>query len=1002
MLLATYNYYVDWNGDGDFFDANEDISQYVLSSSWQYGCQNGPPEHAAAGSCSLKLDNSSSIFSSFNPASPLYGKIRPGLAIRITMTIPGGSTVTMFQGYMQSLVPTVGDLVSVSTADLTGYGVLAQFGDDSDIEVPLQENITTGAAIGLLLDQAGISAGNRALDAGQSTISKWWVRQGSSRLDAMRELEDEELGRIREGKDGKVVFEDRSHPFAAPRSSAAQSTYGTGILRPYNLQQQDPLPGIFNKVQSNVRTFNKSDADIILVTLADVPGGVAGTPPVVPPNGSLTLNVEYPTPAAPSNYIAVNSWGMVDLAANTEIDGTGDDITPHVTPSKTEYGPKLTLTFVNNYSAPAYLTVLRIHGTAIVESDPIPIKSDDTTSQSMYRVHAFPYPSRWITNLKDGQAKLDYIVARFKDPRPRLTFEVRANYDAAHLAEVQARDVSDRIRVTAGSDFGLFVDAEFIIDYIAHSVDSGRLHTMTVQCTIAPTLQLGPSGTDYDPKTIPQPTTGGVDPVPDDLWTRAVLRDGRILFACAADKWNAGIDKADFRCKRIPLGDTYPDTVDLRLASEGGSDFDPVGDPNCFMIENLAASQAGINYQLFFDKTTGRGRYYFAFRLQNASGWSVWSDGNDHPQYVNDYGDTESSVAADTGPPSDWTVQIVAGPKSGTCQVVATRPKTNGNRIFSVFFQIRVTTEGGGSWRAIDADAGAAETFFDGSAIEAIYDPIAGTITFPPGTDFSACAGQDIMLVADVRKSSFNLPYCFWCGFSPDRISGTQLVGLSNLTFAFQPDSGGANAGKYVGVRCKLVRPPWSFIDLYGRNSPNTDGYQALAGYDGVGEYWLLPEGADTQTLSFKSDPIAIPAGKTLADLQGTAFFWTTYSISNAGIYSANGVVGDTEDNVINLTYTSTITIDCKLGDIFYITLTGDANLAPLVNAKHGAPVILVVRQDAVGGHVLTYDNKYRVGDDVDDLAISKDPLGHDYLGFIYDGVDDRIDAVALVRGYVP
>ena len=103
---------------------------------------------------------------------------------------------------------------------------------------------------------------------------------------------------------------------------------------------------------------------------------------------------------------------------------------------------------------------------------------------------------------------------------------------------------------------------------------------------------------------------------------------------------------------------------------------------------------------------------------------------------------------------------------------MATRPKVNGKRIFGVFFQIRDTTAVGGSWSAIDADAGAAETFFDGSAIDAIYDPMAGTITFPPGTDFSACAGQTSCSCAMCRKSQFNLPNCFWCGFEPSRISG--------------------------------------------------------------------------------------------------------------------------------------------------------------------------------------------------------------------------------------
>jgi hypothetical protein len=62
--------------------------------------------------------------------------------------------------------------------------------------------------------------------------------------------------------------------------------------------------------------------------------------------------------------------------------------------------------------------------------------------------------------------------------------------------------------------------------------------------------------------------------------------------------------------------------------------------------------------------------------------------------------------------------------------------------------------------------------------------------------------------------------------------------------------------------------------------------------------------------------------------------------------------------------------------------------------------VILCVRQDAVGGHVLGFDEIYRVGADVDDLAVTSTALGHDYYGFMYDAVDSRIDAVALVRGY--
>ncbi len=986
--MAALHYYVDWNNDGLFAHAQSDITLYVMPASWRFG-RNAAHEYDSAGTASLTLDNSSSIFSSFNTSSPIYGKILPNIRVRITMT-SGGVTTTMWQGYLESIVPAVGVKATVSTAELVAYGALAQF-NEGGVSVPLQENIDTGSALSTLLDQDGYSATERRIDTGLTTISKWWVKPGSQRLQAMRELQAAEFGRIREGKDGFLCFENRANPFTAPRN-VPQAVYGTGALRMWNLRQENPLLGVFNKISSEIHTFNVSE-DIILVTIADVPGNQGGVPPIVPGNGTLTIDIDYPTASSPGNYIAVDSWGMVDYEANTLADRTGSDITDDVSATKTAKGSRLTVVFTNANPQPAHLVVLRARGVAIVEGDPIPVSSEDAASQSKYRKREYPYPSEWLTYLPDGQAYCDYIVSVFKDLRPRLTFDVKGDYDSSHLNEVRQRDIGDRIRVVASlADYGLAIDAEFIIDSLAYSVDAAGMITMMISCTQAPAAQLGPLATPYDPKTIPEPKDGGVSPVPDDLWTRGILRDGRILFGCAADKWNAGIDKAEFRALLVPIGATVPETVDLRTADEGGT-FEHNGTTQ-FIVVDIAANQGGVNYQIFFK--TYRGKWFFAFKLHNAAGWSVWSDGNDQPQYVDDYCDTEQATGVDSGPPQDWEVQLVSGPSAGTCQVVASRPKVNGNRIFSVFFQIRDTCDANGHWRAVDENAGAAHTFFDGSAIDCIYDPISGTITAPPGTDFGVLPTDDIMLMFDIRQGQFDKAHCNWCGMAASQISGNVISGVANLTPAYEP----GGDGKYTGFRIKLVRPPWSFCNQYV--TPNTDGFQALAGYGSVGEYWLLPTGADVNTMTFKSNPFAIPAGCTIADLQGRCWFWTTYSINDDGRVSANGVPGDTEDSVINLTYNTTITIDCKLGDIFYVTLTGDAFLAPLVNAKHGCPMILVVRQDAAGGHVLTYDDKYRIGDDVDDLAISKSANGHDYFGFIYDAVDDRIDAVALVRGYVP
>jgi hypothetical protein len=976
MDFAQYGYYIDWDADNDFSDASEDISPYVLRSSWQSGFPNGPPEHANAGVCYLKLDNSTSIFSSFNPASPLYGLIRPGLKVRVTMKIGTGSEITMWQGYLQSIVPVVGEMMSISTAELTAYGVLSQF-SEGEVDVPLQENITTGAAINELLDQDGFSADERAIDIGQSTLSKWWIRKGSSRLQAIRDLEDAELGRVREGRDGKFVFEDRRRFFTVTRSSTVQSTYGAGVLNLWNLRQEEPLPGIFNRVQSAVRTFNKSE-DITLVTVADIANNQGGTPPIVPANGTLTVWIEYPTPGSPSDHIAVNEWTIVDYEANTAADCSGSDITTDVSAVKTAYGPKLRIDFSNANSSPAHLIVLRAHGTAIIESDPIPIKSEDGVSQAKYRKRSYPYPSQWITDLSDGQAQLDFIVRTHKDPRPRLTFDLRANYDLAHLAETQTRDVSDRIRVVAGSDFGLYIDAEFIVDHIAHQVDETRLHLMTVSCTLAPTEQLAASGTVYAPKTIPGPTFGAEPHVPDQLWTIGLVSGSRIIFGAMARKWNADISEAEFRAKLIS-GSQSAEYVDLKTEAEGGSFAD--NGTTQLMVTGLAASWQGVQQQLFYGANIGR--WYFVFRLKNAAGWSVWSDGNDVPKYVKDYVDTDAGDFSDTGPPADWTVSIQAGPQTNTAVVVASRPQTNARRIWFAVFQIKDATTG--SWKALDADAGASDVFYDGSAIDHTYDPVTGCITKASG-DYGDAATSGGVILMDVRGATFDRQHCQWAPSAPGQYSGNAISGQIGWHPDFEPDGD----GRYTGLRIKVVAAPWSWA---------TEGYMGLAGY----QTQYFAENAtrgDLSSPSFKSAPFSLPAGVDLTDVQARVWFGTDYSFSDDDTVSDFTPAGTAPGSeVVPINPAADVTIDASLGKLFKIVLDRDIDLH-VVNAPDGQPFEVVFVQDATGGWTVTLPgDEFAEGLDTV-FCIAAGAGARSYVLFSGNQATGVMDVLCSARGY--
>ena len=121
---------------------------------------------------------------------------------------------------------------------------------------------------------------------------------------------------------------------------------------------------------------------------------------------------------------------------------------------------------------------------------------------------------------------------------------------------------------------------------------------MTVSCTQAPATQLGALATPYDPKTIPEPKGGGVDPVPDDLWTRAVLRDTASFSRARRTSGTPGSTRRTSARSWSRRHDSSHD-VDLRTADEGGTFT--ARRPSRFIVDNIAASQAGINLQEFFD-----------------------------------------------------------------------------------------------------------------------------------------------------------------------------------------------------------------------------------------------------------------------------------------------------------------------------------------------------------------------------------------------------------------
>lgn len=162
----------------------------------------------------------------------------------------------------------------------------------------------------------------------------------------------------------------------------------------------------------------------------------------------------------------------------------------------------------------------------------------------------------------------------------------------------------------------------------------------------------------YDLAVGPKPADAAVSPVPTEMFRAGVpdylqatgeFDDGQVSMQIAARKYNEGIYLAEFRAKFYES--ETPDYVDLRTPAEGGALVENGTTQRIF--SDVEADPDGCLMSFF---NTNGGRWYWAARLRNAAGWSVWSDGNITPSRVKDCIDTEGEAGSIPAPWGYWSM----------------------------------------------------------------------------------------------------------------------------------------------------------------------------------------------------------------------------------------------------------------------------------------------------------------------------------------------------------
>lgn len=106
----------------------------------------------------------------------------------------------------------------------------------------------------------------------------------------------------------------------------------------------------------------------------------------------------------------------------------------------------------------------------------------------------------------------------------------------------------------------------------------------------------------------------------------------------------------------------------------------------------------------------------------------------------------------------------------------------------------------------------------------------------------------------------------------------------------------------------------------------------------------------------------------------------------------------------VSLTDAATIAVDgTALGRIFAVTLGGNrtmGNPTGMTSAMDGRVIVFRIKQDATGSRTLSWDTKYRFSTQVPSPTLTTTANKTDYMGFVYNAVDDKWDALAFNPGY--
>jgi hypothetical protein len=458
-----------------------DVSSYLLSASWSLGFGASYEPMARESTLTVELNNADRRFSPEYASGAYYGKLEPGIIIRLQSTDPADSAVrTMYIGWIDSIKPTPG--ISPDTATITAQAWNSRAAL-SEVSIPVLESVTYDAVLDKIMSTTSVypptedtvwflgvvgqselgestQLGSIATFSNFETGISTFLFAGDNYSDmtsiygACQDTVGREYGRMWQARDGVLnainrhkLISDKTVDFTfANTMSNMDYQYGAS---------EDMANVVAVKAETRRETATQVVAGLQQPIAITAGSSVDVTYVIESQDSGVSLAVKNPiTPAATTDYLC-----------NAASNGTGTNLTSSITASilaDKSFATRVTVRYELSGSTNGFITFGQLRGTKLDQFAVIEVTQQDDTSIAAYGKRQLA----WQYNM-DSQATADsiaeHILLERKDPRGRVkSISFKPQASAALLTAALTHSIFARIAVTE-TQTGLSAEPYFLI-----------------------------------------------------------------------------------------------------------------------------------------------------------------------------------------------------------------------------------------------------------------------------------------------------------------------------------------------------------------------------------------------------------------------------------------------------------------------------------------------------------------------------------------------------------